>query len=202
LTGETRSIVENSPHLEAFKAKGYEVLYLTDPVDELLVRSLTDFEGKRLKSVGQGTVRLGTEEERKESEEGLKEKEKEASGLLEFMQKHLDRDVKHVRLSSRLVASPVCLVGTEIDYSPQMERLLQKGKGGGPRQRRIMEINPNHEIFARMLERYDADQQDELLGDYAELLLGYGLLAEGSELPDPARFNKLIADVMVKNATR
>jgi molecular chaperone HtpG len=202
LTGESRSIVENSPHLEAFKAKGYEVLYLTDPVDELLVRSLTDFEGKRLKSVGQGTVRLGTEEERKESEEGLKEKEKEASGLLEFMQKHLDRDVKHVRLSSRLVASPVCLVGTEIDYSPQMERLLQKGKGGGPRQRRIMEINPNHEIFARMLERYDADQQDELLGDYAELLLGYGLLAEGSELPDPARFNKLIADVMVKNATR
>jgi molecular chaperone HtpG len=201
LTGETRSIVENSPHLEAFKAKGYEVLYLTDPVDELLVRSLMDFEGKRLKSVGQGTVLLGTEEERKQAEEGLKEKEKEASGLLELMQKHLDRDVKQVRLSTRLVESPVCLVGTEIDYSPQMERLLQKGKGGGPRQRRIMEINPTHEIFAKMLERYNIDHRDRLIEDYAELLLGYGLLAEGSELPDPARFNKLIADVMVKNVT-
>ncbi|MGH9759595.1 MAG: molecular chaperone HtpG, partial [Blastocatellia bacterium] len=141
---------------------------------------------------------LGTQEERKEAEEGLKEQEKEASGLLEFMQKHLDRDVKQVRLSTRLVASPVCLVGTEIDYSPQMERLLQMGKGGGPKQRRIMEINPKHEIFVKMLQRYQTDPQDSTIGDYSELLLGYGLLAEGSELPDPARFNKLIADVLVR----
>jgi molecular chaperone HtpG len=200
LTGETRSIVENSPHLEAFKEKDYEVLYLTDPVDELLVQSMMDFEGKRLKSVGKGSVLLGTQEERTKAEEGLKEKEKEASGLLEFMQKHLDKDVKQVRLSTRLVASPVCLVGTEIDYSPQMERLLQMGKGAGPKQRRIMEINPNHEIFTKMLERFNRDPQDSWLGDCAELLLGYGLLAEGSEIPDPARFNKLIADVLVKIA--
>jgi|HubBroStandDraft_6_1064221.scaffolds.fasta_scaffold81050_1 molecular chaperone HtpG len=200
LTGETRSIVENSPHLEAFKEKDYEVLYLTDPVDELLVQSMMDFEGKRLKSVGKGSVLLGTQEERTKAEEGLKEKEKEASGLLEFMQKHLDKDVKQVRLSTRLVASPVCLVGTEIDYSPQMERLLQMGKGAGPKQRRIMEINPNHEIFTKMLERFNRDSNDSWLGDCAELLLGYGLLAEGSEIPDPARFNKLIADVLVKIA--
>ncbi|HWX41781.1 MAG TPA: molecular chaperone HtpG [Blastocatellia bacterium] len=198
LTGETRAIVENSPHLEAFKAKDYEVLYLTDPVDELLVQSLMDFEGKRLKSVGKGTVLLGTEDERKKAEEGLKEKEKEAADLLEFIQKHLDKDVKQVRLSTRLVASPVCLVGTEIDYSPQMERLLQMGKGAGPKQRRIMELNPNHDIFTKMLARYKTNQQDDSLGDSAELLLGYGLLAEGSELPDAARFNKLIADALVR----
>jgi molecular chaperone HtpG len=198
LTGETRAVVENSPHLEAFKAKEYEVLYLTDPVDELLVQSLMDFEGKRLKSVGKGTVLLGTEEERKKAEEGLKEKEKEAADLLEFIQKHLDKDVKQVRLSTRLVASPVCLVGTEIDYSPQMERLLQMGKGAGPKQRRIMELNPNHDIFTKMLARYKTNQQDDSLGDSAELLLGYGLLAEGSELPDAARFNKLIADALVR----
>jgi molecular chaperone HtpG len=198
LTGETRAIVENSPHLEAFKAKEYEVLYLTDPVDELLVQSLMDFEGKRLKSVGKGTVLLGTEEERKKAEEGLKEKEKEAAELLEFIQKHLDKDVKQVRLSTRLVASPVCLVGTEIDYSPQMERLLQMGKGAGPKQRRIMELNPNHDIFTKMLARYATNPKDESLGDSAELLLGYGLLAEGSELPDAARFNKLIADALVR----
>ncbi|HUK89248.1 MAG TPA: molecular chaperone HtpG, partial [Blastocatellia bacterium] len=94
--------------------------------------------------------------------------------------------------------SPVCLVGTEIDYSPQMERLLQMGKGAGPKQRRIMELNPNHEIFLKMLERFKTNATDAWLGDCAEVLLGYGLLAEGSDLPDPSRFNKLIADVLVK----
>jgi molecular chaperone HtpG len=198
LTGETRAVVENSPHIEAFKEKGYEVLYLTDPVDELLAQSLTEFEGKRLKSVGKGAIALGSEEEKKQAEESLKEKETQAAGLLELIQKHLESQVKQVRLSSRLVSSPVCLVGTEMDYSPQLERLLQKGKGGGPKQRRIMEINPDHEIFAKMLEKYQHDAQDNLLGEYAELLLGYGLLAEGSELHDPVRFNKLIADMILR----
>jgi len=198
LTGETRGVVENSPHIEAFKEKGYEVLYLTDPVDELQVQLLTEYEGKRLKSVGKGTIALGNEEETKQTEESLKEKKQEASGLLEYIQKHLQQQVKQVRLSSRLVSSPVCLVGTEIDYSPQMERLLQKGKGGGAKQRRIMEINPKHDIFVKMLERYQNNSQDELLGEYAELLLGYGLLAEGSEMEDPVRFNKLIADLMLR----
>ncbi|MGA9770799.1 MAG: molecular chaperone HtpG [Blastocatellia bacterium] len=199
LTGETRDVVENSPHIEAFREKGYEVLYLTDPVDELLVQSLTDFEGKRLKSVGKGKVALGNEEEKKQAEESLKEKEKEASGLLEFIAKQLEKQVKQVRLSSRLVSSPVCLVGTDIDYSPQLERLLQKGKGGGPKQRRIMEINADHEIFIKMLERFKNDPQDNLLGEYAELLLGYGLLAEGSELDEPVRFNKLIANLILRS---
>lgn len=198
LTGETRSVVENSPHLEAFKEKGYEVLYLTDPVDELLAQSLTDYKGKSLKSVGKGAIALGSEEEKKKAAESLKEKEQEAAGLLESIQKHLDQQVKQVRLSTRLVSSPVCLVGTEIDYSPQMERLLQKGKGGGARQRRIMEINPTHTIFTKMLERYQSDPQDSLIAEYAELLLGYGLLAEGSEMDDPVRFNKLMVDMMLR----
>jgi molecular chaperone HtpG len=198
LTGETRAAVENSPHLEAFKEKGYEVLYLTEPVDELLAQSLMDFEGKRLKSVGKGTVELGTEEERKKAAEDLKDKEKEASGLLELIQKQLDEHVKQVRLSSRLISSPVCLVGTDIDYSPQMERLLMKGKGGGAKQRRIMELNPNHQIFIRMLERYKKDPADALLGDEAELLLAGGLLAEGSELPDVAKFNRLLNELIVR----
>jgi molecular chaperone HtpG len=198
LTGETRSAVENSPHLEAFKEKGYEVLYLTEPVDELLVQSLMDFEGKRLKSVGKGTVELGTQDERKKAEEDLKEREKEASGLLELIQKQLDEYVKQVRISSRLTSSPVCLVGTEIDYSPQMERLLMKGKGGGPKQRRIMELNSNHQIFIRMLERYKKDPTDPLLGDDAQLLLACGLLAEGSELPDVVKFNRLVTDLIVR----
>jgi len=87
------------------------------------------------------------------------------------MQKALDEQVKQVRLSNRLVASPACLVGAEMDYSPQMERLLQKGKGGGPKQRRILELNPNHELFIKLQERFQQNREDKAIGEYAQLLL-------------------------------
>ena len=200
LTGESRSQVENSPHLEAFKDKGYEVLYLVDTVDELLTQSLHEYGGKRLKSVGKGTVSLGNEEEKKQTEEELKAKEEEMKPLLEHLQKSLDEWVKQVRLTNRLTASPVCLVGAEHDYSPQLEKLLQKGKGGGPKQRRILELNPKHDILGRMTERFAKDPNDPLLADYAYLLFGYGLIAEGGELPDPVRFNRAVADLMMRAA--
>ncbi len=199
LTGESRVVVENSPHLEAFKEKGYEVLYLTEPVDELLAQSLWDYEGKRMKSVGKGTLELGGDQEEKEKAQAeLKKKEEEAADLFEAMQKVLDEHVKQVRLSNRLVASPACLVGTEMDYSPQLERLLQKGKGGGPRQRRILELNPNHEIFAKLQKRFRQEKEDKAIGEYAELLFGYASLAEGSEIPEPAKFNRLVVEIMLK----
>jgi molecular chaperone HtpG len=199
LTGESRRVVENSPHLEAFREQGYEVLYMTDPVDELVVQSLSEFEGKKLKSIVKGIVSLGNEEAKEQTAKELKEKEEEAAELLQFLQQRLDEHVKVVRLTNRLTISPVCLVGAEHDYSPQLERLLQKGKGGGPKQRRIMELNPKHEIFAKMHERFKTDKDDPLIGDYAELLMGYALLAEGSELPDPVGFNRLVAALMTRS---
>jgi molecular chaperone HtpG len=199
LTGESRGAVENSPHLEAFKEKGYEALYLTEPVDELLTQSLWDYEGKKLKSAGKGTLKLGDSTEEKEKAQAeLKKKEEEAAELFTSLQKALDEQVKQVRLSNRLVASPACLVGAEMDYSPQMERLLQKGKGGGPRQRRILELNPNHEIFAKLQEWFRQNKEDKAIGEYAELLLGYALLAEGSEIPEPTKFNRLVVELMLK----
>jgi molecular chaperone HtpG len=198
LTGENRGVVENSPHLEAFKAKGYEVLYLIEPVDELLAQSLPDFESKRLKSVGKGSPKLGSEQERQKAEEELRQKEEAAARLLSRLQKSVDSHVKQVCLSNRLVSSPACLVGTEMDYSPQLERLLQKGKGGGPKQRRILELNPNHDVFTRMSERFKDNIEDEALDEYANLLLGYALLAEGSEIPDPVTFNRNMVNVMLR----
>jgi molecular chaperone HtpG len=198
LTGESRSQVENSPNLEAFREKGYEVLYLVDTVDELLTQSLNEYGGKKLKSAGKGTVSLGNEDEKKQTEEELKAKEEQVKPLLETLQKKLDTWVKQVRLTSRLTNSPVCLVGAEHDYSPQLEKLLQKGKGGGPKQRRILELNPKHDILAKMSERFEKDAEDPVLEDYAQLLFGYGLIAEGGELPDPVRFNKAVADLMVR----
>jgi molecular chaperone HtpG len=198
LTGESRRIVENSPHLEIFKEKGYETLYLVEPVDELLVQSLTSYKSKTLKSVGKGTIKLGSEEEKEKTLQELKKKEAEASGLLNLLQESLDTHVKQVRLSNRLVSSPACLVGTEIDYSPQLERLLRNGKGGEAKQRRILELNPNHDIFIKLHERFKNNSDDGALSEYANLLLGYALLAEGAELPDPVKFNGHMVGIMLR----
>jgi len=200
LTGESRAVVESSPHLEAFKKKGVEVLYLVDQVDELMIQSLNEFDGKRLKSVSKGTVELGSEEEREKEKKELEARQEEHKDLLEALEKKLETWVKQVRFTNRLTDSPVCLVGAEHDYSPQMERLLQKGQGGGPKQRRILELNPDHELVTKLKTRYEADKDDPLLEEYAQLLFGYGLIAEGSELEDPVAFNKAMADLLVRSA--
>lgn len=198
LTGESRRLLENSPHLEALKAKGYEVLYLVHSVDELVTQYLTEFEDKKLKSAGKGTVKVGDKEESEQTEKELKQLAEESSELLSFIQRHLDQYVKEVRPTNRLTTSPVCLVGTDMDYSPQMERLLQMGEGGRPKQRRIMELNPQHEIFNRMVVRFQQNKNEVELGKYADLLLSYALLAEGSDLPDPVGFNQLVAELMIQ----
>ena len=187
LTGPSRRAIENSPHLEGFKEKGYQVLFLVDPVDEMLVQWLPDFEGKKLKSIGKGAADLG-------EAENLKEKERQFSNLTTALQKKLDDRVKEVRLSGRLTSSPACLVVSEGDVSPHLEKLLNKVKGETTRQKRIMELNPNHEIIARMRDRGD----DAIIEDVAEVLYGYALLAEGSELQDPVKFNQAVMRVLAK----
>ncbi|MDH5775247.1 MAG: molecular chaperone HtpG [Nitrospirota bacterium] len=196
ITGESRSVVEHSPHLEAFKAKDYEVLYLTSPVDEFLLQYVFEFKDKRLKSVGKGAVDLGDENEQKETTEKLQTLQEQYKDLFELLKKQLADHIKDVRLTNRLTSSPVCLVGAEHDYSPQLERLLQKGDA--PKQKRIMELNPDHAIVTKLKERFEKDPTDTLLSDYAELLLGYGLLAEGSPIPDPVRYNQVLADLMTR----
>src|SRR6478736_9760592 len=163
LTGESRKVIENSPHLESVRQKGYEVLYLSDPVDELLVQSLHEFQDHKLKSVTKGRFELGTDEEKKQAEEQIKQKEEEYKSFLEACQKKLDAYVKQIRVSSRLVDSPACLVTEEHEYSPHLERLLQKGKGGGPKQRRIMELNPDHPIIQKLHDRFKANNEDPSL---------------------------------------
>jgi len=194
LTGPSRSVIENSPTLEVFRDRGYEVLYLSDPVDELVVQSLFEYAGKPLKSVGKGVVDLGGKEE--ETEELDKAREEKFKPFLEALEKKLETWVKQVRLSGRLTRSPVVLVGAEHDYSPHLERLLATGINDAPRQRRIMELNPGHPVVEKLRERFEANSEDAAIGDYAELLYGWGLIAEGSPLHDPVRYNQLVADLM------
>lgn len=200
LTGESRTMVESSPHLEAFRDKGYEVLYLLDPVDEIWVQSTFEYEGKKLKSVGKGTVELGSEEEKKQAEEELKEKKETFGSLMERLQSSLDEHVKEVRLSTRLTSSPVCLVSGDFDMSPQLERLLRQAEGGDgmPSQKRILELNPKHELLEGLQKRFDANADDPVIDDYARLLYGYAVLAEGSELPDPKAHNEVMAKLMLE----
>jgi molecular chaperone HtpG len=187
LTGPSRRAVENSPHLEAFREKGYEVLYMVDPVDEMFVQWLPEFEDKKLKSIAKGTADLGEQED-------LAEKQREFSKLTDALQKRLEDRVKEVRLSARLTSSPACLVVAEHDVSPNLEKLLNQAKGEAAKQKRIMELNPNHEIIAKMRDRSD----DAVLDDYAEVLYGYALLAEGSELVEPVKFNQALIRVLAK----
>lgn len=201
LSGESRAMCENSPLLEGFLAKGYEVLFLTDGVDELALQYMPEFDGTKLKSVAKADANLGSDEEKKEAEAKLKESAEKLKGLTASLASTLDSHVKQVRLSNRLTESPACLVAEEHDMSPQMERLMRMSQGdAAPRQKRILELNPSHQIVQRLQARYAAASEDPQIAEYAELLYGYAALAEGLDLPDPARFNKLLARLMARDA--
>lgn len=197
MTGESRGAIESSPHLEAFRDKGYEVLILTDNVDELWTQSMFEFDGKRFQSVGKGTVELGSEDERKKAEEDLKTKQEEHKSLLDCLKQKLDEHVKEVRLSTRLTSSAACLVGDQFDLSPQLEQLMRAANQDVPKTKRILELNPNHPILEKLETIYKADANDVRLSDYAQLLYGQAALAEGNQPPNPGLFAKLVADLMV-----
>ena len=197
MTGPSLEAGQNSPHLEAFKAKGYDVLFLVDPVDEIWVQYGTEFEGKKLQSVGKGNVELGTDEEKEQEKASLEEKSKTFEDLLKVLQTSLDEDLKEVRLSSRLTDSAACLVGDQGDLTPQMEQLMRAMGQEVPKVKRILEVNPGHPVLAKLKEKFDGNSDDPAIPRYAQLLHGQALLAEGTHLSDPGAFSKLVADLMV-----
>ena len=198
ITGESRAIVENAPVIEGFVKKGYEVLFLTDPVDEFLVDRLPDFEEKRLRSAGRGDLDLDEGSDEETAKAKRKDQEQLYGDLFGLLGKHLEENVKRVRLSKRLTTSPACLTVDEHDMSPQMERMLSMAGPDAPKQKRILEINGSHVVVQGLRERFENDKTDPVLKDYAELLYGYAMLAEGTELKDPGPFNKALEGVMAR----
>jgi molecular chaperone HtpG len=199
LTGDSREAIANSPHLEAFTAKEVEVLFLSDPIDEMAVQALGEFQEKKLKSIGKGTVSLGSEEEQNEARKDLNARQVEYLDLMTLLKARLDNFVKEVRLTNRLTDSPACLVVADEDMSPQLEKILQMQGGAPPKQMRIMELNPDHDIVKKLKARVDANKDDEAIDDFAELLFGGALLAEGSELKDSNRFSQALSNLMTSN---
>jgi molecular chaperone HtpG len=200
LTGESRRVVENSPHLEVLRQKGYEVLFMTDPVDEWVVQALPEYGDKKLKPVDRGDLELDTAEEKKARETRKEETEKQYKELLDFIGDKLKDRVKEVRLSERLAESACCLVSDQSALSPHMERLLKAMNQEVPEAKRILELNPGHPIMQSLASMYGTDKDDRRLADYCDILFDQALLAEGSAIKDPLRFTRLVAELMVAAA--
>lgn len=198
LTGESRSMIEQSPHLEAFRAKEYEVLLLTDPVDAVWVEHVREFDGKPLQSVAKGQVDLETEEEKKQSEPEREQRQKDFAPLLSWLKETLKEDVSEVRLSSRLTTSPACIVAGEHDLTPTLEKMYRAMGEDLPRVKRVLELNPTHSLVTGLRKAHEQGGDDQALVETAELLYGTALLAEGGDLRDPARFARLLADRLAR----
>ncbi|MFM9377967.1 molecular chaperone HtpG [Gordonia sp. VNK21] len=199
LTGESRQQIERSPHLEAFRAKGVEVLLLSDPVDELWAGAAPEFEGKRFVSVAKGEIDLDGDD----ADDGADDEQAgEYADLLEWMTGVLDEHVSQTRLSKRLTDSPACLVGDAFSMSPQLEKLYRASGQPIPSAKRILEVNPGHPLVTGLATAFAAGDDHAALESPTKLLYGMALLAEGGELDDPAEFTRLLSDTLVAGLPR
>jgi molecular chaperone HtpG len=197
-TGGTRQQILSSPHMEAFKAKGYEVLLFTDPVDEIWVQSVTEFDGKPLQSVAKGEVDLDSEEEKSAHEAERQEQEKEFANLLTWLKETLSDNVKEVRLSTRLTESPACLITDAFGITPALAAIYRASGQDIPASKRILELNPTHPLVIGLRQAHEDRNDDPAVAETAELLYGTALLAEGGAPDDPARFAELVADRLAR----
>lgn len=194
LTAPTLEAARSSPQLEGFVRKGYEVLLLTDQVDEWVIGHLSEFDKRPLRSVAKGAADLTTADDKK----ALEEKQKSFSGFLGFVKEALGEDVSEVRLSDRLTDSPCCLVGEEHSLSPQMEELMRRMGQDVPKQKRILELNPSHPLVEKLRATQEAGTGDhERLRIQMRLLRDQSILAEGGRPQDPAAFAKGVQDLML-----
>lgn len=193
LTGETIDQVKSSPYMEKLVKKGFEVLFLTDPIDEWVMQHITEFDGKTVENITRAELDLDTAEEKKKQEESLKAKEAELEPLTKTIQSTLEERVKEVKLSSRLVDSPVCLVSGQYDPSARMERIMESMGQAAPKTKRILEINPEHPVISKM-----SKQEPTTQAKWAEILYNQALLNEGSPIADPALFTRQISDLMIE----
>lgn len=191
ITGESRKSVENSPFLEKLKQKGYEVLFMVDPIDEYCVQQLKEFEGKKLLCATKDNLALGeTDDEKKAFEEA-----KAASqALCTLMKDVLDDKVEKVQVSSRLKDSPCCLVTGEYGWTANMERIMKaqalrdSSMSAYMASKKTMEINPTHPIIAALREKASANTSDKTVKDLIWLLYDTALFSSGFSLDDPTVF--------------
>lgn len=190
ITGENLSSIMNSPHLEALKEKEYEVLLLTDPVDEWVVMSLTEYDGKPLKSGEKGDLEI---------DEDSKVDRGDWAALFEHIQIRLDKTIKEVKPSTRLKDSVACLSGDTYDMSAYMEKILKSTGQTMPETKRVLELNTAHPVLTKLKELFDKDKKSDAVNDYADLLLDVAIIGEGGKIENPARFSKQVGELMANS---
>ena len=193
LTAERLEDARHSPQIENAVKHGCDVLFFVDPVDEWLVDDLREFEGKKLVDIAKGDVSFGSEKERQEAKEANEKASADLKPFLDAVKEQLKDNVADVRVSTRLADSPCCLVAGANALSASMERMLRAMNQDVPHEKRTLEINATHPLVAKM-KGLSGDE----LKDAVELLYDQALIAEGSAIPDPARFTKLLTQLMMK----
>jgi len=195
ITGESKRAVETSPFLERLKKKGFEVLYMVDPIDEYAVQQLKEFDGKKLLSATKEGLNIEEDEDEKKAFEEAKAK---TEGLCKLMKEVLDDKVEKVVVSNRLADSPCCLVTGEYGWSANMERIMKaqalrdSTQSAYMTSKKTMEINPTNSIINALREKADADQSDKTVRDLIWLLYDTSLLTSGFSLDEPATFSSRI----------
>ncbi|MBM3350502.1 MAG: molecular chaperone HtpG [Betaproteobacteria bacterium] len=185
ITADSFAAAQHSPHLEIFRKKGIEVLLMSDRVDEWLLGSLTEFEGKKLQSIAKGDLDLGKLES--DTEKEIQKKiEEDSKSLVERIKQSLGDQVKDVRVTHRLTDSPACLVSDAHELSGNLARMLKAAGQKMPETKPILEVNPTHKLVKRL----ESEAVESLFGDLAHVLFDQALLAEGGTLEDPASFVK------------
>ena len=198
VTADNQKAGRNSPHLEVFRAKGIEVLLLTDRVDEWMLSYLTEFEGKELVSVSKGGVDLGKMVDADETK-AIDEASKSHEALITRIKKALDGKASDVTVTNRLVESPSCLVSKDGDMSGHLQRLLKQAGQNAPSVKPVLEINPKHAFIAR-LESAQLVDDEALFDHWCHLLFDQALLAEGGQLEDPAAYVKRVNQLLLSGA--
>ena len=196
LTAEALANAKNSPRLEAFRKKGYEVLLLTDTVDEFVIPSLDNYQGKHLRDISKGEVDLESTEEKKAHEAEAKAVQEANAPLLARLKEILKGKVEEVRLSRRLTDSACCLVDPEWALSPQMQRMMKALKQEVPDTRQILEINAGHPLVAALRDLLAKDDKDPRLEEGAKLLFDAARLMENQPVEDPLAFAKQVTMLM------
>ncbi|PLX45949.1 MAG: molecular chaperone HtpG [Deltaproteobacteria bacterium] len=191
LTGDNPSTIAKSPHLEALRKRGIEVLLMTDPVDEFVVDALGEYEGKKLRSAEKGELGDDTPEEQQAAE-------KEATPFLEKLKDALLEKVTAVKASRRLTDSAACLVSGEDQASALMAKMMRASGHAIGDEKRTLEVNLGHPLIASVKEVYESDSGDGRMGEYAELIYDLALLGEGGRLGDPAEFARRVSNLAAK----
>ncbi len=194
---ESRTLAEKSPHTEQLRKRGFEVLFMTDPVDAFAVGGLDDFEDVPLVSATAADLKLGSDKAA-----DAKETVVDLDDLRGLIRAELQEDVSEVRVSDRLTDSPACLVVPDGGLQPHIERLLRATERGGGHAKRILEINPTHALLTNLEAERKTNPASPRLRDWIHLLFDQALLAEGSPIEDPSRFAERLTKLLEEASKR